>query len=150
MFCFKCGTELPDEAIFCMKCGEKLKNINANTSDTKKSYPEILIGEYKLAKEYIKVCENHIEIKRNFKNTIIPYEFITNVNCIKDCTIFRTTVQYFNNSVLTAYNFFGYKKEQIFFDLTEMLRHIAEANDYKTSQSGCTTSSLGIGFITHF
>ena len=26
MFCFKCGTSLPDEAIFCMKCGTKLKD----------------------------------------------------------------------------------------------------------------------------
>lgn len=149
MFCFKCGAELPDEAVFCMKCGEKLKDINSSTSSTKKSYPEILIGEYKLTKEYIKVCDSHIEIKRNFKNTIIHYESIASVNCIKDCTIFRTTVQYFNNSVLTTYHFFGYKKEQIFFDITEMLRHIAEANDYKLSQSGYNTPSLGIGFITH-
>lgn len=150
MFCFKCGTELPDEAVFCMKCGEKLNNNVSDTQVNQKPYPEILIGEYKLKKEYIKISADQIEIKPKFKNTAIPYNSIVDVSCIKDCTIFRTSVTYFNNSVLETYHFFGYKKEKVFFDITEMLRKISEANDVKIPRQGYNPPSIGIGFITRF
>ena len=42
MFCVKCGTELPDEAVFCYKCGFKMASLiqNSNNSDTNDSSQE--------------------------------------------------------------------------------------------------------------
>ncbi len=35
MFCIKCGTKLPDEAVFCYKCGEKLPQIEKPVNNKK-------------------------------------------------------------------------------------------------------------------
>ena len=42
MFCVKCGTELPEEAVFCYKCGFKMASLiqNGNNSDTDDSAHE--------------------------------------------------------------------------------------------------------------
>ena len=37
MFCMKCGTQLPDDALFCYKCGFKLPSVNQNVGDSKDS-----------------------------------------------------------------------------------------------------------------
>lgn len=146
MFCYKCGAEIPDESEFCMKCGQK---INISIQENTNAYPPILEGEYKLKKEYIRVFSDHIEIKRNFINTVIPFESIAAISCIKDCTVFRATVTYFKNSVTTNYHFFGFKKEKIFFELSEMLRKIAIANNYHLPTNSYNPVSMQISFI-HF
>lgn len=148
MFCFKCGAEIPEESKFCMHCGADLKNIGSNTS-SKKVYPQILLGEYKLKKETINVFNDHIEIKRHLKNIIIPFDLIAGIGCIKDCTIYRTSITYYNNSVLEMYHLFGYKNEKVFFDITEMLRKIAEANNYNVPVPEYNPLPFDIGFITH-
>lgn len=38
MFCFKCGTKIPNESIFCMNCGEKVPN-NSNPISTEETEP---------------------------------------------------------------------------------------------------------------
>ena len=36
MFCSKCGTNLPDEAIFCLKCGSKMDTLQPGQSEPRK------------------------------------------------------------------------------------------------------------------
>ena len=35
MFCFKCGSEIPDESVFCSKCGTKVAQAEPAASDNK-------------------------------------------------------------------------------------------------------------------
>lgn len=40
MFCFKCGTQLPDGSCFCMKCGAKMPDAESQTEITEPPAPE--------------------------------------------------------------------------------------------------------------
>lgn len=67
MFCYKCGTKLPDEAIFCMKCGTKL-------SDTVKQQPAPSITETaKLVPAKCTSCGGSLTLDPKQETAVCPY-----------------------------------------------------------------------------
>lgn len=55
MFCFKCGTQIPDDAAFCSKCGNKLKETVEAVQVVPAATQEVAVSKYAAAdiKEYL-------------------------------------------------------------------------------------------------
>jgi len=49
MFCYKCGTQLPEDAVFCGKCGERLQAVTENNSAVAMPDVNQIISEFLLS-----------------------------------------------------------------------------------------------------
>lgn len=64
MFCMKCGTQLPDDALFCYKCGNKI-NISpvvsepTNTPATENTKPEQGKNSYRIGNKIVRFNEEY-------------------------------------------------------------------------------------------
>lgn len=64
MFCMKCGTQLPDDAMFCYKCGNKI-NISPVASETEKvpevknTKPEQEKNSYRIGNKIVRFNEEY-------------------------------------------------------------------------------------------
>lgn len=80
MFCMKCGTKLPDDALFCYKCGYKITvPVDENVSKAEAN-TEVLGSDNKPAKD-CPVCHGNGYIKKEF-DTVLG-KMIKNVPCPK-------------------------------------------------------------------
>lgn len=61
MFCFKCGTEIPDESEFCMKCGVKIPKDNISNNSTEVNLTLNLTSPYTPDKLYNMFGENKMD-----------------------------------------------------------------------------------------
>ena len=74
MFCMKCGTKLPDDAMFCYKCGAKINtNFNSGGASTsvvgETSDSNNTVKEKFTIEEYIELAEKEYQEYLNCKNS---------------------------------------------------------------------------------
>ena len=123
MFCYKCGTQVPDDACLCSNCGTSLsffsnsnytdpQSLQDNITESLECYDEddnelsFNWGLYSLINCGIVVAPTYLKLSYTIpaSNVTIYYSDIVNVTKKRDGTAFRTTITYKVNNKMKEKN----------------------------------------------
>ena len=97
MYCHKCGTQLPDDAVFCIKCGAKISNsfnqetslTNSDNDSLDKKAVEIYLGNVRSFEYIINKQKRQISELNNRMRQINTAQYVKGYKC-KDPDYKRT------------------------------------------------------------
>ncbi len=167
MFCYKCGSSVPNQAAFCPNCGTSLSILSDSISDsisqdsqsniTGSSYDNdntklpFEWGIYNLHDSTIDIEPDCIIFKlyltsTKIKDTKIYYSDIVSVTKKRDGTVFRTTITYKVNNKLKEKKFHG-KNDATYNAITDFLIEISKLSSsdiqsYVSSKSDTSFHSI--------
>lgn len=139
MFCFKCGSEIPEKSEFCMKCGTQILQNTSNNQNINHS-PNIIIKSPLIST--IIASGNNISYISTFKNENISINDITAISYIPGTT-FENGKLFISTNYKEYFLDFGYKNNS---KIEQLCRRFSF---YIPQDSGISKSNINSTICPH-